>query len=275
MQAGLEAFVRQQSWKQAAIVASNLSVLDRSIGDLPQALIHGQEAVELADRSGDPHWRTANRTTLAAALHASGRLPEADTLFQEAEAMQKERQPNYQILYSLGGYQYCELLLDRGEFQDVQNRAGQTLRWVQQQGWLLDIALDHLSLGRAHWLRARHEGTGDEAQAIDHLERAVTGLRRAGEQVFLPLGLLARAELYRGRGDLERARRDIDAALTIAERGGMGLHQADCHLAYARLHLDLGAKDEARRSLATAKPMIERMGYHRRDGEVTELEGRL
>jgi hypothetical protein len=61
----------------------------------------------------------------------------------------------------------------------------------------------------------------------------------------------------------------------IAERDGMGLHQADCHLASARLHLDRGAKDEAWRSLATARAMIERMGYHRRDGEVAELEGRL
>ena len=94
-------------------------------------------------------------------------------------------------------------------------------------------------------------------------------------QEFLPLGLLARAELYRGRGDLERARRDIDAALTIAARGGMGLHQADGHLASARLHLARGAQDEARRSLATARAMIERMGYHRRDGEVAELERML
>lgn len=275
MQAGLEAKVREQDWNNAAISASNLSELDQLIGDLPQALIHGQEAVELADRSGNPFQRMVNRTTLAAALHASGRLPEAEALFREAEVMQKERQPSHPVLYPLPGYRYCDLLLDRGEFQDVQDRTGQTLRWVELQGWLLTIALDHLSLGRAHWLRARHEGTGDDAQAMDYLERAVTGLRRAGDQSYLPLGLLAHAELYRGRGDLERARRDIDAALTIAERGGMGLHQADGHLASARLHLARGAKDEARRSLATARAMIERMGYHRRDGEVAELERKL
>jgi hypothetical protein len=81
----------------------------------------------------------------------------------------------------------------------------------------------------------------------------------------------------------------------------MGLHLADCHLEYARLYLSLrGAqattqshgneeiasqkalamtdeelKQKAREHLATAKEMIEKMGYHRRDREVEELEGQL
>jgi hypothetical protein len=63
--------------------------------------------------------------------------------------------------------------------------------------------------------------------------------------------------------------------MAIAERGGMGLHQADAHLGYARLYLAMGDKPEAREHLATATEMIGRMGYHRRDGEVAELEERL
>jgi hypothetical protein len=52
----------------------------------------------------------------------------------------------------------------------------------------------------------------------------------------------------------------------------MRLHEADCHLEYARLHLACGDKEKARQSLAQAKEMIKEMGYHRRDGEVAELE---
>ena len=55
----------------------------------------------------------------------------------------------------------------------------------------------------------------------------------------------------------------------------MGLYRADAHLGYARLDLAMADKPEAREHLATAKEMIERMGYHRRDGEVVELEERL
>jgi hypothetical protein len=57
--------------------------------------------------------------------------------------------------------------------------------------------------------------------------------------------------------------------------GEMRLYETDCHLEYAWLHLACGEKDKARQSLVQAKEMIEEMGYHRRDGEVAELEKML
>jgi ATP/maltotriose-dependent transcriptional regulator MalT len=107
------------------------------------------------------------------------------------------------------------------------------------------------------------------------MHQAVNGLRQAGQQDELPRGLLARAELYRVQGDFAQARRDLDEALTIATRGEMGLHQADGHLAYARLQLAMGDSARARESLATAREMVTRMGYHRRNAEVQELEEQL
>jgi tetratricopeptide (TPR) repeat protein len=231
--------------------------------------------VDLADRSGDAFQRRSKRTTLADVLHQAGRLAEAEAAFREAEEMQKEQQPGFPLLYSLWGFRYCDLLLGRGKVREVQNRAGQTLEWAKQQGFLLDIALDHLSLGRAHLLQAQQEGSRDFTQATAHLEQAVDGLRQAGQQDDLPRGLLARAELRRVTGSLDRARSDLEEALSIATRGGMRLYDADCHLEYARLHLACGEKEKARQSLAQAKEMIEDMGYHRRDGEVAELEEML
>ena len=60
---------------------------------MSQALDYARQSVELADRSGDTFRRVVNRTTLADALHQSGELPEAESLFREAEDMQKESQP--------------------------------------------------------------------------------------------------------------------------------------------------------------------------------------
>jgi hypothetical protein len=113
----------------------------------------------------------------------------------------------------------------------------------------------------------------DEAAA--HLNQAVDGLRQAGQQDDLPRGLLARAALRRAMGDLARAQADLDEAFSIATRGGMRLHEADCRLEYARLHLARGDRDQARASLAAARKMVEEMGYHRRDGEVAELQAVL
>ena len=57
----------------------------------------------------------ASRTTAADALHQSGQRAEAGSLFAEAERMQKERQPEFDLLYSLRGFQYCDWLLAPAE----------------------------------------------------------------------------------------------------------------------------------------------------------------
>ena len=176
----------------------------------------------------------------------------------------------------------------------MQARAAQAIEIAKRNNWLLDIALDHLSLGRAYFLEvdptpARNarvpspksgrgpQGRGFE-KAAHYLDQAVDGLRQSGQQDELPRGLLARATLHRTHGAFERAQRDLDEAMTIAARGGMRLHETDAHLEYARLYLaiaDLGGLDAAREHLAKAKVLVADTGYHRRDEEVTALEAQL
>lgn len=273
--ASMDACIAQKDWKEAAIRANNLSELYLTMGDIAQALDYAKQSIELADRSGDAFERMSDRTTLADALHQAGSMTEAEHLFQKAEEIQKKWQHRYPLLYSLWGFRYCDLLLNQGEYQDVLSRAEQTLEWVKPHKLLLDIALDHLSLGRAHLFQAKHDGTGDFSQAAEHLNQAVDWLRKSGYQHLIPLGLLARAEHYIAQKDFEKTPRDLDEAMTIAERGEMGLHKADCRLGYARLYLAMRDKEKAREELAVAKEMIEKMGYHRRDGEVRKLEEQL
>ena len=59
------------------------------------------------------------------ALHAAGRRDEAQRCSPRPKR-QRERQPNYPLLYSLQGYHYCDLLLGRGEWTEVRERATQT-----------------------------------------------------------------------------------------------------------------------------------------------------
>jgi tetratricopeptide (TPR) repeat protein len=275
MQASLDAYVAQDSWEFAARIAGNLSELYVTLGDLDQALDYARQIVDFADRSGDAFQRMISRTTLADALHQAGRLEEAEAAFREAEALQKERQPEYPLLYSLQGYRYCDLLLGQGKYQEVQERVRKLFDWREPGDSLLGIGLEQLALGRAFLMGALQQGTGDYTQAATRLDWAVDGLRAAGTQHELPRGLLARAALRRAMGDTERARADLDDVAAIAERGGMRLFETDCHLEYARLYLAMGDENQAREHLAAAKAMIEDIGYHRRDGEVAELEKRL
>jgi tetratricopeptide (TPR) repeat protein len=274
IRAALEAYIASENWKAAAIAAANLTEVYLTTGDLAQALKLVHQSVELADCSGDKFQAMARRTGLADVLHQAGRVDDAAEAFREAETMQKEPQPSKPLLYSQRGFKYCDLLLDQGQIGEVKERAARTIEISKRNNWLLDIALDSLSLGRARLVEAQ-AGKGDTTQAAELLGRAVDGLRDAGVMDYVPRGLLARAELHRFEGDFTRAERDLAEALRIATRGGMGLHLADYHLESARLQLAQGNRDKAREHWETAKAMIERMGYHRRDKEVDEIAQRL
>jgi tetratricopeptide (TPR) repeat protein len=306
MQAGLEARIAQEKWKYAAASASNLSELTLALGAIPRAVAFGEQSVELADRSGDAFWKIYNRATWADPLHQAGRWEESAAAFREAEAMQAEWQPEYPRLYGLSGFQYCDLLLGRAEpeagsgldglagpgsrpeeaerfrqaCREVLERANEALRIVLNGSKnLLDIALNHLTLGRAH-LGLALTASGDDrtaglAQAAEPLDRAVDGLRRAAAEEFVARGLLARAALRRLRADFPGAAADLAEALEIAERGRMRLHEHDAHLEGARLCRDQGDLAAARRHVARARALVNETGYGRREREVRWLEGNL
>ena len=166
MQAALDTGIEQKNWKGAAMDASNLSELQLVRGDVPNALKIGEQSVQLADQSGDAFERLVERATLANAQHQAGELVAARASLAEAEKLQQEWQPDHPQLYSLHGFQYCDLLLTAGESWDVQQRARRTLKY-QHEGWysLLAIALDKLSLGRAS-LQQAIAGTMQDNQSV-------------------------------------------------------------------------------------------------------------
>lgn len=279
MNAGLETLIKNEDWKQSSIAASNLSELLLTLGQVMDAVAAGRESLTHADRSGDAFMKLYCRTTLADALHLSGRLKEAERLFREAEEMQKKRQPEFPFLYSLQGFRFCDLLLERGNYREVMERAEKTIEIAARNKWLLDIALDHLSLGRAWMMRAQNADESEESDAAKawerakgFLDRAVTGLREAGQLQYLAPGLLVRAAYYRLRTNFPNAWADLAEAREIAESGSMGLFMCDYHLEAGRLCREEGKEKEAREHIETAERMSKEMGYHRRDRAIEKVE---
>ncbi len=178
----------------------------------------------------------------------------------------------------------------------VAERAAQTLNWAEENKVsLLDIALDHLTLGRAVLYTALLEwdsGRGKSAQtspftplllseeaqralavAATPLNAVVDGLRRAGYQQFLPLGLLTGAKTTAEHGP-DSAQSDLDEAWEITERGPMPLFMADIHLHRVRLFFGVTPYPWAspRDDLAKARALIEKHGYWRRKEELEDAE---
>ena len=248
--------VKVEEWQGAAISYSNLSELELTLGDITLAVVDAEQSLRHADASGDAAERIGNRTTLADALHQAGRRAEAAAAFREAETLQAEDQPGYPLLYSLRGFQYCDLLLsDLGllpllarqnpsaeapatVLAEVMARATQAIKIAEYNRWILDIALDHLSLGRAHLYRfiiayptipAAHdnyaappalstEQTQELKTAANELAAAVDGLRRCGQQQYLPLGLLTRAWLRRLCSHLGYVEESVNGVVGYAVR---------------------------------------------------------
>jgi len=262
-------------WENASSDIENLTDLSLARGNLREALELARHGFELADRSGVGFRRLVGRSMLAEVMHQSGEVQGAMALFSAAETMQRELYPETPFLFSMRGFYYCDLLLARGEWQEVERRAEQTIAIATSRGLLNDIALDHLSWGRAALLEAEQRGSRDFREAAERLERGVQGLRQAGDLTLMPHGLLARAALRQVEGDLARSWMDLDEALALATRAGMRLHETDAHLGFVRLHLAEGKKEGARASLERARTLVAETGYHRRDPELAELTAAL
>lgn len=272
-QAAMEAFldwaVRHSDSRSIAIGAGNLSELLLVLGQLESAEVLAREAIVHADQSGDPIQHMVTRAIHADALHLRGQVDAALALFAEAECTQAHRGSKDPLLDSVSGYRFGDLLLTHGQAVEAQRRAEMTLARAEGAMHLLYSALDRLLLGRAF------ADLADFTQATHHLNAAVTGLRKAGQQQELPRGLLARAALHRRLTHFDLAHRDLAEAHTIATRGDMRLHLCDYHLESARLHLAQNHLDLAREHHAVAHAGVHAMGYHRRDPELAELAAAL
>jgi tetratricopeptide (TPR) repeat protein len=308
MRAGLQMDEAEGEWRNAARSASNLSETELLFGEVAAAITTAEVSVALADRAGSATEMMINRTTQAYALHAAGKREKAADLFAKAERQQREIQPQYSFLYSLRGYQYCDVLLSRGQAAEARDRAARTLEWGGSQYWVLGTALDTLTLACAHFalgLLSWTSGSSIDAIRADarcsasKLDEAVEGLRASGANDHLPRGLLARAAFRCAIGDWDGAARDLDEVEEIAEPGPMRLFLCDIALERARLALaqreafaplnglvepsppppasavaavaaSLG--EEALKRLDTARKLIAECGYHRRDQELAELD---
>jgi len=320
MRGGATLQAEQQDWTNVASGHSNLAELLQTLGRLSDdpgtgdtgAVTTAAQSVAFADKSGDAFSRMAFRTTHASALLAAGAWAQSATRFAEAETLQRERQPDWPLLYSVQGFLWCDLKLAQGHADEVAARAKNTINVARQNNWLLDIALDTLSLGRAariaapspdapSWGEGRSDVQGSPASAPHpnplptsagransaavHFDAAVDGLRAAGSSDYLPRGLLDRAAFHRECpaatvGSDKIAAADLTEAFEIAERGSMMLFLAECWIESARQRLARAQPTDAAiaaaaKALVKAAEIITNTGYHRRDPDLALARAEL
>ena len=110
-------------WTNAAISTQNLSQTELLLGEIAAAVATAEKSVPLADRGDETLQMMVSRAAKADALHAAGEWERAEALFADAERRQREREPQFPLLYSFQCYQYCDLLLSRGRVAEALERA--------------------------------------------------------------------------------------------------------------------------------------------------------
>ena len=293
--AGLAAFLAGKNSGSAIVQASNLAQAEAALGELAAAESSARQALDLVEADSGEFRQIVQRCTLANIFAARGERAAAETLFAEAAARQRKRQPSTPLLYSVPGFWYCDFRLAAGGFAEIADHARQTLAWVAKQNWVLDIGLDHTNLARAALglaLTAPDHRAARLAEAHNHAASAIDALRRSNRANHLPSGLLARARLHRAAGKWDSARADLDEVDDICAPPDMRLHLCDMQIERARLALARSeafapfaaispappSQDEktallaqAREALAQAANLIAACGYHKRDAELAEL----
>lgn len=310
--AALSMDVEDSSWENASINASHISQSELLVGQVSAAVATAVTAVSYADQAKRPFQVIVSRTAHAAALHAAGKREDAEYQFLDAEKRQRQWQPAFPVLYSVQGYRYYDLLIGRGYWEIVRERARQNLSWESPSDALHERALVRLLLGRANVGFALErvvqrvnfsQACDDVDEARERLDDAVDGLRSAGQVSYIPWGLIARAALFRSLGDWDRASRDLLEVEEIAASGPMRLFRCDVALERARIDCarveafaplrgmlagrnparpqkltksrKLELKQEVKVNLQAAADHIKFCGYHRRGEELAELQAVL
>lgn len=309
--------VKNDDFQSAAVQASNLSEIELTLGKVSDAIRDAELSITYADthteKSGKHFQAIGNRTTHADALNMAGRLTEAEGVFREAEERHVKSEPDYPLLYSLQGFRYCNFLLGSAEcaawrrmlehdgysltpvqrvaetvsrqaLRSVYERATQTHKWMK--AWsgasLLTLVADKLTLNRVALYEARLSDKNlprreTQSSLKQTLDETVQDLRNTGIQLYLPLGLLARAWLRflaGARTGPESSYEDLQEAWEIAERGPMRLHMTDIYLYRARLFFreEKYPWGSAQADLEAAEKLINDCGYHRRDEELADAK---
>jgi hypothetical protein len=309
--AGLQIYRAAEDWGNAATSANNLSEAELLAGEVAAAVVTAQQSVHYARQSAKTTSEIDCRSTLADALHAAGEVKKAERRFAGAERRQRRSDSTTPFLLSVGGYQYCDLIMAKGDYAAARDRAKWAFGVACEEGWVLEEALDRLTIGRAHLGLALKGGRGagsitkrreNAYTSSGRLDKAVNKLRAFGDLTFTGRGLLARATFCRVVGDWDGTVRDLNEVEEIAKPGRMRLYLGDTALERARLAfaqieafaplnglIDDGPPkpvkpdadeatrlmEQARVNVAKADSLIKDCGYHRRDEELAELHAVL
>ncbi len=246
-----------KDWLNASIGYWNLATLRAYLGNLSAAADAARQALVLARRAEAKEYELKSLAWQAWFAHLRGDVASADMDFRQAEALEREIDPDKRYLYSLDGIQHADHLRRTGA-SDYARRVGEanvTICEHNHFGFL--VSQCHRVLGDLDADAGQHESARGHYDAALKIARSIS-FRSARIEV-----LLARGRLYaKHQHDAHAAFSDLNEALGYITESGYRIFEADCHVALAWAHRAAGDPVFARSEAERAKTMSAQMGYH-------------
>lgn len=233
-------FRKNARWVEAAATSGPLISMLIAAGRLSDA----REEWNRAQRSvtnADNEVLAAVATSIGAYLSfLEGDIEAAERLFCEAELVLCEEEAPCEIVCPTISAYYCKYLLDTGETEKALERALLTMRWREHRSW--QVAVDTTSLFGSDllFLGLTYLKLGDMENAAEYLNKQVAIFKAANEWLYLPSGLIARAQLFLAQGEASSAQQDLSEALDIAQTTGARYSEWEANIALAASSLQRG-----------------------------------
>lgn len=253
------------------------------------ALVNGQRAVEFADQGDDAYFKMHSRISLAEVHFMLNDLEQANALFEQAMAIDREQRPRPPFLYSQGMYRYGYFLIETGRAEVILTGESQDPSWGKngEDSSLLSEAIRLTILGAAYrtLIEAGRRDSAFLRRGEQILDDAISAFQTAGYTDYTVRGLLERAHFYRVLGQtryVTAALADLAKAAVEAKRGQMDLLYADVLLQQVACYLDDWAvmttsehssnRDKITDSLNLAEDLVTTIGYGRRQAMLASLQ---
>ena len=245
-------FISQGYNKDAFQIAGPLMSMLIATGKLGVAQDLMNELAPLDDIETDRALRSAAFSFSGLVAFLQGQKELALQAFEESEAILQTEKIGAPLFPTVSSH-YCVFLLEMNQTQQALARSLQTLAWREAGDWQTKVdgptleANDLMVLGFAYFR------LGFIPEAEELFEKQLSILVAAEEWLYLPAGLVARAQFYAAIGSHAAAKADLNEALRIAERTGAILSRIDALLCFTQLHITEGSLDYARAYLAEAR----------------------
>jgi len=268
-------FQKNQRWFEAAVTSGPLISMLIAAGRLGDARREWNRGRESVDRAGNTVLNAVATSIDAYLCLLEGDDCAAGRLFEDSERILNMSEPASAVACPTISAYYCMYLLDTGEAERALERALLALQWRRSGSWQISVdttslyASDLLILGLIYLV------LGDLEHASYYLNKQVSLFKSANEWLYLPTGLIARAQLRMVKRAYSSAQQDLEEALIIARRTGAKFSEWQANLALTELALSCAESQAAQLYLQNAMAIDGMESYRHHAAQLSSLKAQL